>query len=853
MNIRILIAVGVLWLSTAHAQQIVSTKTTPFAITQSVIYVDANETELVQTSAQLLQKDIELVTGRQLPIVHTLAKVKQNVIAIGTPGQSAWIKQLVAGKKLNPSKLPGAWETYHLQTLQKPTPAIAQALVISGSDRRGVAYGVFELSRQLGVSPWHWWADVPVKKQSEIYLFKNVAFSDAPRVKYRGIFLNDEAPALSGWTKEKFGGFNHKFYEKVFELILRLKGNYLWPAMWGNAFYADDSLNIQMAEKYGIVIGTSHHEPLMRAHDEWRRFGKGPWNYEQNKQELSRFWREGMQRATNEKIVSVGMRGDGDEPMSRETATALLEQIVKDQREIISEVTGKGAEQTPQLWALYKEVQDYYDKGMRVPDDVTLLLCDDNWGNLRKLPAPTAKARKGGYGIYYHFDYVGGPRNYKWLNTNPLPRIWEQMHLAWQHDVKNIWIVNVGDLKPMEFPISFFLDYAWNPDRIGADQLQSYTETWAAAQFGETYARDIAFLVARYAKYNARRKPELLDAKTYSLETGEWAKVVADYNQLLAKAEALNQQIPTEYRDAFFQLVLHPIQACANLNAMYYHVALNTEAYQQKWKQTNAYADKVQELYANDSLITQRYHQLNNGKWNHLMSQTHIGYTSWQQPNVQRMPKVMRLAANEGTEKPVPQTQTNQQAKEQAKTSGHAFYQDEKRGVSIEADHFSRVIHSNVVTWKVLPDHGRTGSALTAFPVTAPEQKPEGNAPHVEYDVDTYSAGEATIHAYFSPSLNFYSSEKGLQYAISVDDAPAQIFSINQEDKTSDRGIWNKWAGSNIIIKTSRHVFDKPGQHTLKFWLVSPGVVLQKLVVDFGGVEQSYLGPEETLYQTKTN
>ncbi|WP_369679221.1 glycosyl hydrolase 115 family protein [Siphonobacter sp. BAB-5385] len=691
------------------------------------------------------------------------------------------------------------------------------------------------------------------KKQSEIYLLNNVVVSDAPQVKYRGIFLNDEAPALSGWTKEKFGGFNHKFYEKVFELILRLKGNYLWPAMWGNAFYADDSLNIRMAEKYGIVIGTSHHEPLMRAHDEWRRFGKGPWNYEQNKQELSRFWRDGMQRATNEKIVSVGMRGDGDEPMSRETATALLEQIVKDQREIISEVTGKGAEQTPQLWALYKEVQDYYDKGMRVPEDVTLLLCDDNWGNLRKLPAPTAKARKGGYGIYYHFDYVGGPRNYKWLNTNPLPRIWEQMHLAWQHDVKNIWIVNVGDLKPMEFPISFFLDYAWNPDRIGADQLQSYTETWAAAQFGETHARDIAFLLARYAKYNARRKPELLDAKTYSLETGEWAKVVADYNQLLAKAEALNQQIPTQYRDAFFQLVLHPIQACANLNAMYYYVALNTEAYQQKWKQTNAYADKVQELYANDSLITQRYHQLNNGKWNHLMSQTHIGYTSWQQPNVQRMPKVMRLAANEGTEKPLPQPQTNQQTKGQAKTSGHAFYQDEKRGVSIEADHFSRAIHSNTITWKVLPDHGRTGSALTAFPVTAPEQKPEGNAPHVEYDVDTYSAGEATIHAYFSPSLNFYSSEKGLQYAISVDDAPAQIFSINQEDKTSDRGIWNKWAGSNIIIKTSKHVFDKPGKHTLKFWLVNPGVVLQKLVVDFGGVEQSYLGPEETIYQTKTN
>ncbi|MEI9806932.1 MAG: glycosyl hydrolase 115 family protein [Bacteroidota bacterium] len=241
----------------------------------------------------------------------------------------------------------------------------------------------------------------------------------------------------------------------------------------GNAFYDDDSLNIKSADAYGIVIGTSHHEPLMRAHDEWRRYGKGKWNYDSNEVRLKEFWRGGMQRATNEKIVSVGMRGDGDEPMSRQTATALLERIVKDQRTIIEEVTKKPASATPQLWALYKEVQDYYDKGMRVPDDVTLLLCDDNWGNIRKLPALNEKQRKGGYGIYYHFDYVGGPRNYKWVNTNPITRVWEQMHLAWEYKAREIWIVNAGDIKPMEFPISFFLDYAWNPTKINADDLQN--------------------------------------------------------------------------------------------------------------------------------------------------------------------------------------------------------------------------------------------------------------------------------------------------------------------------------------------------------------------------------------------
>ena len=473
---------------------------------------------LVKRSAQFLQQDIEAVTGKKLSIVNTITAVK-NIIVVGSIQNSSLVKQLVQQKKINPASLKNKWEAYQIQTIKNPFKGVDNALVITGSDRRGTAFGVFEISKQIGVSPWYWWADVPVKKSSSLFIKHNTFITDAPKVKYRGIFINDEAPALSNWSKEKFGGFNHLFYEKVFELLLRLKSNYIWPAMWGNAFYDDDSLNIKSADEYGIVIGTSHHEPLMRAHDEWRRYGKKQkWNYDSTETGLKEFWKAGMQRATNEKIVSVGMRGDGDEPMSRQTATALLERIVKDQREIIANVTGKPASATPQLWALYKEVQDYYDKGMRVPDDVTLLLCDDNWGNIRKLPKITDAPRKGGYGIYYHFDYVGGPRNYKWLNTNPIPRVWEQMHLAYEYNVKDIWIVNVGDIKPMEFPIRFFLDYAWNPDKIGAADLQKYTEQWAAAQFGAKYANEIADMIAKYAKYNGRRKPELLDANTYSFK-----------------------------------------------------------------------------------------------------------------------------------------------------------------------------------------------------------------------------------------------------------------------------------------------------------------------------------------------
>ncbi|WP_394353886.1 hypothetical protein [Spirosoma taeanense] len=343
---------------------------------------------------------------------------------------------------------------------------------------------------------------------------------------------------------------------------------------------------------------------------------------------------------------------------------------------------------------------------------------------------------------------------------------------------------------------------------------------------------DIAFLLARYAKYNARRKPELLNSNTYSLATGEWKRVVAEYTDLLTKAEAINDLLPASYKDACFQLVLHPIKACANLNAMYYYVALNKEAYGHRWSEANGYADKVKELYARDSIITRKYHQLNGGKWNHLMSQTHIGYTYWQQPPAQNMPAVQYLPPDSAVAR-----------------KAHAV-QKANRAISMAADHYTKALNTNGIQWKILPDHGRTGSAITPFPVTAGEQKPGGNAPHLEYDIQTDSPGSFTLHAYFSPTLNLFRDENGLQYAISVDDESPQIISLNKEDKTSDRGIWNKWVAENIIIKTSTHTLTKPGKHTVKFWMVSPGVVLQKLVLDVGGLEPSYLGPPETRERT---
>lgn len=852
MKILLTIAGFFLLVAKSTAQSILADKatTSSFSLDNATIYVDTDDYAVVRIAANLLGKDIESVTGKKPIISSTLPPSSRNIIIIGSSEKSSFINELVRQKKINITTLKGKWEAYQIQTISNPYKGVENAIVITGSDRRGTTFGVFELSKQMGVSPWYWWADVPVKKRSNLFIKKDVVITDAPKVKYRGIFINDEAPALSNWSKEKFGGFNHTFYEKVFELMLRLKSNYLWPAMWGNAFYYDDSLNIQSADDYGIVIGTSHHEPLMRAHEEWKYFGKGKkWNYDSTEAGLKEFWRGGMQRATNEKIVSVGMRGDGDEPMSRQTATALLERIVKDQRQIIEEVTGKPSSETPQLWALYKEVQDYYDKGMRVPDDVTLLLCDDNWGNIRKLPKLNEQPRKGGYGIYYHFDYVGGPRNYKWVNTNPIPRVWEQMHLAYEYNVRNIWIVNVGDIKPMEFPISFFLDYAWNPEKIGADDLKNYTEKWAASQFGSKHAKEIADIISKYSKYNGRRKPELLDANTYSLQNyDEAAKVINDWIVLSGKAEKINNDLPAEYRDAFFELVLHPVKAGANLQELYFNVAKNHYEANIKSVFANRYADEVKKLYINDSLISLQYHQIAGGKWNHMMDQTHIGYTYWQQPPRQKMPEVKYVPADSipvKTSIVISDTETTVDESDLAHHIGNAFL--EVNGyISIEASHFTRTTATKDARIKILPDLGRTGDAVTVFPVTAAIPATLYSSPKLEYDIYVYDTGKVKLQAYFSPTLNFHNDE-GLKYAVAIDNELPFVIVINKED--NNVRTWEKWVAENIIIKTSNHSISKTGKHVLKIWMISPAIVLQKLVLDFGGLRQSYLGPPETLVE----
>jgi hypothetical protein len=887
-----------------------------------------------------LQKDLKAVTGIEPKILFDAIPQNKQIVIVGTLGKSPLIDQLVSTNKLNVNDIKGRWENSLIEVVENPFPNVSRALVIVGSDKRGTIFGIFDLSAKMGVSPWYWWADVPIPQQSNMYIKSGRYDMGEPKVKYRGIFLNDEEPCLGRWAVDNYGGFNSQFYEKVFELILRLKGNYIWPAMWWASFNTDDPWNAELADKMGIVMGSSHHEPMGRAWAEWKKIGKGSWNYETNSTELKKFWTEGIQRIGNhEAIVNLAMRGDGDEAMSAETNTALLEKIVADQRKIIADVTGKPVTETPQMWALYKEVQDYYDKGMRVPDDVTLLLCDDNWGNIRKLPKPGTPERKGGYGIYYHFDYVGGPRNYKWVNTCPIPRIWEQMNMAYEHGVKQLWLVNVGDLKPMEYPISFFLDYAWNPEKLPAEKLPEYATKWAAQLFGDKQAEDIASLIDTYTKYNSRRKPELLAPETYSLiNFHEAEKVVDDYNKLLDLAQKIGKKLSKEYVDAYYQLVLNPIEACANLNELYLTIAKNRLYAEQSRVDANDYAKKAEQLFKKDAEITEYYNtKLSGGKWNDMMNQTHIGYTTWQQPDKNVMPDVKIIqpksvasmgVAVEGSEIYCPlfrgdlvlpvfdpfnkQTyyfeifnqgkksfsyeivpgqpwvkvsetkgkietdkritvqidwakapegensaliaikgsegsQVNVQVEiknpsELQKKDVDGFVENDGN-ISIEAEHYSKNIKSSVAEWRLIPGLGRTLSAMHPVPVTSSRQVPKMGSPVLEYDLYTFSVGEMKVNTYLSPTQNIYNNE-GLELAVSIDDDEAQIVNIHKDFTSQD---WEESVRNNSRVVTSTHTILKPGNHVLKIWMVDPGIVLQKIVIQAGDAKKSYLGAPESV------
>jgi hypothetical protein len=977
-----------------------------------------------------LQADIKRVTNVEPAISVDRIPVQSDIVLVGTIGRSPLIDRLVTTGKLDVTGIAGKWETSLEQVVPNPLPGVRRAFVIAGSDQRGTIYGAYDVSKQIGVSPWYWWDDVPSRHQAALHVLPGRHSQGTPAVKYRGFFINDENPALGTWAPGYFGsgkapgfpnGFNKDFYAKVFETMLRLRANYLWPAVWGRAFAEDDPANHATAKAYGVVMGTSHEAPMMRGIEEWNRHavpavrdgagnitkpgsdpygGTGEWSFRRNADAVKQYWRDGAERMKEqdfEGVVTLGMRGNGDVGLPDGDGIDLMQNIIGSERQILQETGLVGA---PQVQTLYKEVQRYWDAGYRPPDDVTVVFCDDNWGNMRKLPdqrtqSPGLPARSGGYGMYYHFDYVGGGRNYKWVDTVNLANTWEQLNTTYRHGVDRLWVVNVGDMKNEELPLQFFLDYAWDPNRWPVERLGEWERQYAAQNFGPGPAAAIADVLHAYGTLQARRKPELLNRRitvdpTKDLATDssavvyddqgnpfsltdyqEMGRVTAQWQRLAATAERIAGSLPSAYRDAYYQLVLYEVKATANLYALREAEFTNILYARQGRAATNDLAATTEARFADDRAMSDYYNNtLAGGKWRGFQTQPHIDYgdvarygpnAPWQQPERDNValpdvifPAVARIEVPAGPDMGVaidgsdqwwpaapaqpaavlPAAQappvlptfspfSSQPAQylevfnrgstafdytvkpavpwlrvepsggrvdKQVRATVRVDWSRAPKGttnvpvtvsgpngtsvvvravvdnpagarpkqggfveangyVSMEAEHFSRAVNGSDVSWKRIPDIGRTGSGMEAFPVTASSRTPGGKSPRLEYEMTVFTTGPVTVWAYLSPRNNVLPSD-GLKYAVSIDGEAPRVVNITTATGADDTRMnrqWERNTSDNVNLTSTTHTVSTPGVHTLKFWMVDPTVVVQKLVVDTGGLRPSYLGPPESL------
>ncbi|GAA0493598.1 hypothetical protein Ade02nite_21420 [Paractinoplanes deccanensis] len=879
-------------------------------------------------------------------------------VIVGTIGKSPLIDQIIARGKLDVRGIQGKWETTVEQVVTDPLPGVRRAFVIAGSDQRGSIYGTYDVSRNIGVSPWYFWDDVPAAPSEELYVLPGRHTQGTPKVKFRGFFINDENPATGTWAPGFFGpgkapghpgGLNSAYYAKVFETMLRLKANYLWPAVWGRAFAEDDPLNHATASFYGVVMGTSHEAPMMRGIEEWNRHptGTGEWSFRRNADAIKAYWRDGAERMRDQNIegvITLGMRGNGDVSLPDGDGIDLMSSIIDSQRQILRET---GLIDRPQVQTLYKEVQRYWDNGYRPPDDVTVVFCDDNWGNMRRLPDASLPARKGGYGLYYHFDYVGDGRNYKWADTVNLTNTWEQLHLAYTSGVDRLWMVNVGDLKNEELPAQFFLDYAWNPDALPVGKLGEWNRRFAAQNFGTSLAPAVAELLDTYGHLQSRRKPELLNRRittnpatgevTYNDEASpfsrtaydEMNRVTEEWLRLAEHATQVRRRVPAALQDAFYQLVYYQIKDTAIIYDLRRAEFTNIEYAAQGRAATNRLADRAEALFAEDQAMSRYYNEeLAGGKWKGWQTQPKIGYGNvarygpnapWQQPELNNValpdeifPYLKRIDVpeqaslgvlpvlpssispwaarssdphleiyNKGTTAFSYEVSTGQPWLRVTPASGRVTDEvrvsvsvDWKRAplgvttvpvtvsgagtstvvdvkverprvapagfleagghVAIEADHYSRKSGS----WQLLPGIGRTGNGLT----------PVSQGASLSYTVTLTGDQPVRISAYLSPRNSVY-TPAGIRYGVSVDGAPPQIVNITTATGANDTTMNRQWArntSDNINITTTTHEISGPGKHTVTFHAVDPTVIVQRLVIDTGGLQQSYLGPPES-------
>ncbi|MCL2181702.1 MAG: glycosyl hydrolase 115 family protein, partial [Treponema sp.] len=643
-----------------------------------IFTVESEAFEGVKRIAKKAALDFEKVTGTLPNIAEApSADCDLNVI-FATVGKSPIADKLASGGKFDSSAVRGKREVYQIKLID--SGGAAKTLLVYGSDKRGTIYGIFALSEYIGVSPLHFWGDAEPVKNESIEINADIeTISKEPSVKYRGFFINDEWPCFGNWTFDHYNGFTAEMYDHVFELLLRLKGNYLWPAMWSSSFALDGpgNLNEELADIYGVVIGASHHEPCLRASEEWDKVrGKdsiygNEWNYYTNKNGLLKYWEDALKRSGKyEKIITIGMRGERDSSMLGSNATLkenidLLKDIIKNQRDLIKKYVNPDIDKVPQVLALYKEVEEYFYGGDQSYlgdaahtagaadglvnwdelDGVTCMLCEDNFGFMRTLPSEKIRGRRGGFGMYYHFDYHGGPVSYEWMPSISFERTWEQMSMAYDYGIKDIWIVNVGDLKFNETPLAYFMELAYDFEKWGTGSPNSigrYTSTWLEKTFpsvNQSVREKMSFVMHSYIRMNAMRRPEALNAGIYHpchyLEADKMLNLAAEIEKINEEIYSgkSDNALSDNDRNSYYSMIYYPAKLSVNLLRMHLYAGKNSHYAKQGKKTANKYAALVTECIEKDRALCGEFALFKNGKWKGMELEQHIGFVKWNDDN----------------------------------------------------------------------------------------------------------------------------------------------------------------------------------------------------------------------------
>jgi hypothetical protein len=744
-----------------------------------------------------LALDVERVSGRRPALREGQAAAAPGpAVLIGTLGRSALADALAASGKLDVSTLRGQWESFVIATVEQPLPGVPRALVIIGSDPRGTAFGVYELAQAIGVSPWHWWADVAPARKDALYVAAGLRRFGPPSVKYRGVFLNDEDWGLVPWAAKTHepenGNVGPKTYARLFELLLRLKANTLWPAMHpGTRAFNSFPENAALAGEYGIVMGSSHAEPMLRNNvGEWTSPASA-YDYQANPEGVLKYWEERVAaNARYENIYTIGMRGIHDSSMQgpKDTAgrVALLERIFADQRALLAKHVDPRVERVPQLFVPYKEVLAQYRGGLKVPDDVTVMWTDDNFGYVRNFTGAQERGRSGGFGVYYHLSYLGAPMSYLWLSTTPPALIWEEMRRSYDAGADRVWILNVGDLKPGEIGTEFFLSLAWDIKRWGVDAQPAFLKAWAAREFGDAHADEIAGLMQDYYRLNFRRRPEHLQwwlpkeaPRRSPLTTAEADARLRAFASLRARVEALEPAIAPARRDAWFELVAYPVLASSLANERF----LEGEAGRQAAAlAANARIDKLT-AYWNTGLA--------GGKWRHIMAQEPAD-AQW---------RTFRLRRWTLPEYPLQPPAAPEPA------------------IVLEAERFDAQQAAGAVAWEAVPGLGTSGGGA----VTLRTGAPAGTGPRLDYRFTLPREGSLLLRVRLLPT---HPGTGKLRFAVALDGGAPQVLELANRDGDAE------WAQG--VLDNGRSVSAAlgalaSGGHVLHLVGIDPGVVVDSL------------------------